>query len=409
MTTTGISRPDGGPTVLTESTIIGYLGSTGFNEDPFPAYRFFLGRPGWPSPSGYRVFARFGDVLGILRDPDTFGQPGRVDGNFHTVDPPEHTRLRKLVSRAFTFRAMSRQRQSIESVAAELLDEVRPAGSMDLATDFGALLPGRVTAKMLGVDYEDGARWQSWLGAIKASRGIVHYLAPDPAEKQRVDAAAAEAAKDTAAFLAELIRRRKDHDGDDIVSVLLRAQDGDDSLSDNEVLYTLLLLLGAGLHTTSAQIATTMRLLLERPAIFARIAADTSLIANAVEEALRYEGALQAEYRLVKQPAQVGGVRLEPGELLLIVNGAANRDPQVFESPDFFDIDRPNAKDHLAFGRGIHRCLGAELAREELNIAVARLIGTLPGLHETRQPVRHRYNRWPGLATMPVAWEAAGV
>jgi cytochrome P450 len=81
----------------------------------------------------------------------------------------------------------------------------------------------------------------------------------------------------------------------------------------------------------------------------------------------------------------------------------------VFESPDVFDIDRPNAKDHLAFGRGVHRCLGAELAREELNIAVARLIGALPGLHETQKPVRHRYNRWPGLATMPVAWEAAGV
>jgi cytochrome P450 len=400
MTTTGISRPDVAAKVLTESTIIGYLGSRAFIEDPFPAYRFFLDHPGWPSPSGYRVFARFDDVLGIFRDPDTFGQPGRVDGNFHTVDPPEHTRLRKLVSRAFTFRAMSQQRQFIESVADELLDEIRPAGHMDLATDFSALLPGRVTAKLLGVDYEDGARWQSWLDAIKASRGIVHYLAPDPAEKQRVDAVAAEAAKDTAAFLAELIRRRIDHDGDDIVSVLLRAQDGDDSLSEKEILYTLLLLLGAGLHTTSAQIATTVRLLLERPAIFARIAADTSLIANAVEEALRYEGALQAEYRLVKRPAQVGGVRLEQGEL---------RAPRVFESPDVFDIARPNAKDHLAFGRGVHRCLGAELAREELNIAVARLIGALPGLHETQKPVRHRYNRWPGLATMPVAWEAAGV
>jgi cytochrome P450 len=229
MTTTGISRPDVAAKVLTESTIIGYLGSRAFIEDPFPAYRFFLDHPGWPSPSGYRVFARFDDVLGIFRDPDTFGQPGRVDGNFHTVDPPEHTRLRKLVSRAFTFRAMSQQRQFIESVADELLDEIRPAGHMDLATDFSALLPGRVTAKLLGVDYEDGARWQSWLDAIKASRGIVHYLAPDPAEKQRVDAVAAEAAKDTAAFLAELIRRRIDHDGDDIVSVLLRAQDGDDS------------------------------------------------------------------------------------------------------------------------------------------------------------------------------------
>jgi len=364
MTTTGISRPDGATRVLTESTIISYLGLPAFTE---------------------------------------------VDGNFHTADPPEHTRLRKLVSRAFTFRAMSRQRQFIESVADELLNEIRPAGRMDLVTDFSALLPGRVTAKLLGVDYEDGARWQSWLEAIKASRGIVHYLAPDPAEKQRVDAAAAEAAKDTAVFLAELIRRSIDHDGDDIVSVLLRAQDGDDSLSDKEILCTLLLLLGAGLHTTSAQIATTMRLLLERPAVFARIAADASLIANTVEEALRYEGALQAEYRLVKRPVQVGGVRLQQGELLLIVNGAANRDPRVFESPDVFDIDRPNAKDHLAFGRGVHRCLGAELAREELNIAVARLVGALPGLHETQKPVRHRYNRWPGLATMPVAWEAAGV
>jgi cytochrome P450 len=193
MTTTGISRPDGATKVLTESTIISYLGSPAFNEDPFPAYRFFLDHPGWPSPSGYRVIARFDDVLGILRDPDTFGQPGRVDGNFHTANPPEHTRLRKLVSRAFTFRAMSRQRQFIESVADELLDEIRPAGHMDLATDFSALLPGRVTAKLLGVDYEDGARWQSWLDAIKASRGIVHYLAPDPAEMQRADAIAAAA------------------------------------------------------------------------------------------------------------------------------------------------------------------------------------------------------------------------
>jgi hypothetical protein len=89
MTTTGISRPDAGPKVPTESTITGYLGSPAFTEDPFPAYLFFLDHPGWPSPSGYRVFARFDDVLGILRDPDTFGQPGRVDGNFHTVDPPE--------------------------------------------------------------------------------------------------------------------------------------------------------------------------------------------------------------------------------------------------------------------------------------------------------------------------------
>jgi len=115
MTTTGISRPDGATRVLSESTIISYLGLPAFTEGPFPAYRFFLDYPGWPSPSGYRVFARFDDVLGILRDPDTFGQPGRVDGNFHAADPPEHTRLRKLVSRAFTFIAALAQNSRVRN------------------------------------------------------------------------------------------------------------------------------------------------------------------------------------------------------------------------------------------------------------------------------------------------------
>jgi cytochrome P450 len=397
---------------LTEDSILDYLASPRFNQDPNVAYRFFLENPGWRSPSGYRVFSRFADVIDILRDPETFGQPGRDDANFHTVDPPDHTRLRKLVSRAFTSRAVVQQRAYIEEVADELLAGIASTGSMDLASDFSMLLPGRVTAKMLGIDYEDGQRWQSWLEAIKDSRGIVHYLAQDPEERRRVDAIASVEAAGTATYLAELIRQRRNHDGEDIISVLARAREGDDELSEREILYTLLLLLGAGLHTTSAQIATTMRLILDSPSFLEELLADPSLIENAVEEGLRFEGALQAEYRLVKTRTEVGGVSLEAGELVLIVNGAANRDPAVFENPDVFDIHRPNAKDHLSFGRGIHRCLGAELAREELVVGVGRLLTRLPGLHATVTPVRHRFNRWPGPVSLPVVWdpvEAANV
>ncbi|MER5627979.1 cytochrome P450 [Streptosporangium sp. NPDC002544] len=390
--------------VLDEEAVLAHLATPEFNDDPTAVYRFFLAHPGWYSPSGYRVFARYDDVRTILRTADVFGQPGRKDGNFHTADPPEHTRLRKLVTHAFTFRAIKQQRDFISEVATELLDDIRPVGRMDLATDFGALLPGRVTAKLLGVDYQDGARWQSWLEAIKASRGVVHYLAPDPAEIERIDAAAAAAAAGTADYLAGLIRERRAGTGSDIISVLLSAKEGDDTLTEKELLYTLLLLLGAGLHTTSAQIATTMALLFAHPDVLERVRADPALVPAAVEEALRFDGALQAEYRVVRVATQIGGVELQPGEKVLIVVGAANRDAAKFADPDVFDLDRPNAKDHLTFGSGIHRCLGAELSRAELEIAVTQLLTTLPDLHAAGAAVRHHYNRWRGLASMPVAW-----
>jgi cytochrome P450 len=392
-----------------DARLCAMLAADEFIRDPFPVYREFLDRPGWRTPTGYRVFARFGDVMAILRDPATFGQETRAQPSFHQMNPPEHTRLRRLVSRAFTPRAVERQRDHISQIVGSLLDEVCDAGEMEVIDDFASRLPAMVMSVLLGVPVDDGRRWRTYIEVMVAQRGLAHYLDREPGDREARDDRRRIVSREQADFLHTLVQERKAHRGDDVVSALLDAREEDESLTDDEVLFSLLLLIGAGMHTTAGQFGNLLEALLAQRDQLELVRAHPDLLDNAIDEGFRFNGALQAEHRVVRRDGVVGSVPVRAGERVLIVNGAANRDPRAFESPDVFDIDRPNAKDHLAFGRGIHRCLGAELAREELNIAVARLVGALPGLHETQKPVRHRYNRWPGLATMPVAWEAAGV
>jgi cytochrome P450 len=174
------------------------------------------------------------------------------------------------------------------------------------------------------------------------------------------------------------------------------------------VLFSLVLILGAGLHTTANQIGNTFRALLEHPASLDRVVADQSLVPNTVEEALRYDGTLQAEYRVTRTHALVGEVAMPADTPIIIVNAAANRDPAFFEDPDAFDIDRGNASQHLTFGWGIHRCLGAQLARLELQLATAALSSRLRGLRLAEgELVQHPYDRWRGVTTLLVSWDEA--
>ncbi|ATE64586.1 cytochrome P450 [Rhizorhabdus dicambivorans] len=380
------------------------VGDPGFHVDPYPAYREFLRAPGWRTPSGYRVFSRYKDVQDILRDPTAFGQEGIPYPNFHVLNPPEHTRLRKLVAKAFTQRAVNDRIGQITAFVDELIDDVVADGSMDFMGRFALELPGRVGASLLDVPYEDIHLWNHWLWAIGQFRGKTHYLGEGSDADKKIAKDAAAAAAD---YFRNLVADRHSVRGTDIVSSLFSAREGEDRLSDEEIMYSLVLILGGSLHTTASQLGNIFRALFEHPDQLALLEADPSLVNGVVEEGLRYDGSLQAEYRVCRVDTEVNGVAVEAGTPIIVAVGAANRDPEQFPDPDRFDIRRENAAQHLTFGMGIHRCLGAQLAQAEMRIAVEALIRRLPSLRQAGALEQHEYDRWRGLRSLPVAWEVA--
>jgi cytochrome P450 len=392
-----------------DARLCAMVGSDEFIRDPFPVYREFLDRPGWRTPTGYRVFARFDDVLAILRDPATFGQETRAQPSFHQMDPPEHTRLRRLVSRAFTPRAVERRRDHITQIVGSLLDEVCDAGEMEVIGDFASRLPAMVMSVLLGVPIDDGRRWRNYIEVMVAQRGLAHYLDREPGDREARDERRRIVSRQQADFLRTLVQQRKAHRGDDVVSALLDAREEDESLTDDEILFSLLLLIGAGMHTTGGQFGNLLEALLVHPDQLDLVCANPDLLDNAIEEAFRYNGALQAEHRVVLRDGVVGDVPVHTGERVLIVNGAANRDPRAFADPDRFDVRRANARDHLTFGWGIHRCLGASLAKIEIEVAMRLMLQRLPGIRLAGPPEQQPYDRLRGLQRLPVRWDVTRV
>jgi pimeloyl-[acyl-carrier protein] synthase len=398
------SQGCGAATAAPNALLAELVGDPRFGLDPYPAYKAFLKSPGWVTPSGYQVFSRYHDVVRIMRDHDAFGQEGIPYPNFHVLDPPDHTRLRRLVAKAFTQRAADRQRDQIAGFVDELVCGVESRGSMNLMEEFALPLPARVGASMLGVPFEDVWQWNEWLWAIGLFRGRTWYLTHG-SEADRT--AAKDAAAAAADYFRHLIAKRRSAEGADIVSALLAAREGADELSEDEVLYSLVLILGGSLHTTASQIGNIFRALFEHPQAMSALVTDPALVVGAVNEGMRYDGSLQAEYRVARTDAIVGDVEVRAGAAIIVAVGAANRDPAQFPDPDVFDIRRANASQHLTFGTGIHRCLGAQLAQMELLVAVRALVQRLPGLRLAGAPVQHRYDRWRGLQSLPVAWDVA--
>jgi len=397
------SEPDEA-TISPDALLAEMVGDPRFGLDPYPAYKAFLKFPGWVTPSGYQVFSRYDDVARIMRDHEAFGQEGIPYPNFHVLDPPAHTRLRRLVATAFTQRAANRQHDQIVGFIDELLDGVEAQGSMDLIKDFALPLPARVGASMLGVPFEDVWQWNEWLWSIGLFRGRTSYLTEGSHADKKAATDAAAAAAD---YFRSLIAERRAVEGADIVSALLAAREGADQLSEDEVLYSLVLILGGSLHTTASQIGNIFRALFEHPEALSALVADPELVAGVVHEGMRYDGSLQAEYRVARKDAAVGDIEVRAGASIIVAVGAANRDPVQFADPDVFDIRRTNASQHLTFGTGIHRCLGAQLAQTEMLIAVRMLVQRLPGLRLAGAPLQHQYDRWRGLQSLPIAWNVA--
>ncbi len=312
-----------------------------------------------------------------------------------SLDPPDHTRLRALASKAFTPRAVEQMRPRIAQIVDELLDAAAPRGRMDLIRDLAYPLPVIVIAEMLGVPAEDRPKFKAWSDAL--GEGLEPILTPEQLR------AADKAVLELSDYFRAIIRDRSRAPKDDLISALVQAHEGADKMSEDELYAMCILLLAAGNETTTNLIGNGMLALLRHPRQLERLRREPALIENAVEELLRYDSPVQMSGRVAMEPVTIGGKRIKKGDFVAVIFGAANRDPEAFERPERLDLGRQNIR-HLSFGQGIHYCLGAPLARVEGQIAIAELLRRFPDLHLAGRPRWRKTILLRGLQTLPVAF-----
>jgi hypothetical protein len=287
-----------------------------------------------------------------------------------SIDPPDHTRMRSLVSKAFTPRQVERVRPHMQAIADGLLDALPEPGSIDVAADFAVPFPIIVIAEMLGIPASDRGRFKAWSTDIAATLSGP-FLPQDVLERS------VQSSNELADYFRGQIVLRRAEPRDDLLSALCAVEEQGDLLSEDELIATCILLLIAGNETTTNLIGSGMLTLLQHPDERRLLQADLTLLPGAVEEMLRYEPPAQMTSRIAIEEIELRGQRFEPGQVILTVLAAANRDPEVFPEPDRFDVTRhPNR--HLAFGHGIHYCLGAPLAVVEARVAFESLLRRMP-------------------------------
>ena len=310
------------------------------------------------------------------------------------MDPPGHTRIRRLVGKAFTPKAVAAMRPRIQEISDELLDRVAPS-SFDLIGDYAVPLTVRVICDILGVPDRDWRRFRAWGDDVTRTMGV---------NVSRADVRIAEASLEGLSdFLADHIRAKRHEPGPDLLSAMIAAEEEGDRLSDRELLANTFLILLAGFETTVNLIGNGTAALFAFRDEWDRLCADPSLVPNAVEELLRYDSPVQFTGRNAPADVEIGGVTITKGKQLMLLLGAANHDPAVFDDPRRLDLTRANARDHVAFSSGHHYCLGASLARLEGEIAFASLSGRLPTLRPAGKAVRKRTDLLRGFERLPVA------
>jgi cytochrome P450 len=283
------------------------------------------------------------------------------------VDPPDHTRLRRLVAKAFTARRVAEMRPRVQGIADELLDVVAPAGRADLVADLALPLPVTVIGELLGVPAGDREGFQEWTGVM---------LAGPPGDRAEVE----RAWRRMWSYLRRLLTAKRARPGDDVLSALIAARDEERRLDEDELIAMALLLLVAGYVTTVNLIGGGIAALLTHPQQLKLLCDDPALLPGAVEELLRYDGPVNpGVIRVPTEDVEIGGVRLPRGSTVVVGTAPAGRDPGRFPDPDRLDVTRRDNA-HLAFGHGIHHCLGAPLARLEGEVAIGTALRRLPGL-----------------------------
>lgn len=305
------------------------------------------------------------------------------------VDPPDHTRYRKLVAQTFTPRAIAKLGDRIEAVTEDLLTSMESAHTADLIADFAARLPVAIIAEILGVPPESHSQLVDW--------GDSGAALLDNAMSWKAFRSAIAGLTEVNAFLSDHIERLRTDPGDDILSQITI----NGGLTDRELLATALLLLGAGFETTVNLIGNGIVALLGNLAQLERLRANPDLWPGAIEEILRFNSPVQMTARIAHTDTEVAGERFGKGEIVVLLTGGANRDPKVFENPNTFDITRPNAREHLSFGNGIHACLGASLARMEGATALRALFERFPDLALDGSPTQRGLVTLRGFARLP--------
>jgi cytochrome P450 len=314
------------------------------------------------------------------------------------VNPPDHTRLRRLVSIAFTPRVVETMRPRIQAVADALIDNVEAHGRMDLIRDFAYPLPATIISEMLGVPSEDQDQFRRWSDDIMTFVGASGLTLSQIAEK------ANQSLHELTDYFEDVIRECRAQPREDLISALVAAKELEDSLSAQELVAMCSQLLVAGHETTTQLIGNGIWVLLQHPDEALKLREDPDLITSAIEEVLRFEGPSQRQTRLACEDIELGGRLISKGSAVLMMLGAANRDPEEFPDPDQFDVCRkPNR--HVGFSSGIHFCLGAPLARLEGAIAITTLLRRLPALRLVTQDIQWLENMsLRGIKSLPVAY-----
>ncbi|CAM5520070.1 cytochrome P450 family protein [Streptomyces abikoensis] len=399
-----------------------------FASDPYPAYAWLrehapVHRTALPSGVEAWLVTRYADARQALADQrlsknpvhhsesahgkGKVGIPGERSANLMThllnIDPPDHTRLRRLVSKAFTPRRVAEFAPRVQELTDRLIDGFADKGEADLIHEFAFPLPIYAICDMLGVPPEDQDDFRDWAGMM-----IRHGGGPRGGVARSV--------KKMRSYLAELIHRKREDLGEDLISGLIRASDHGEHLTENEAAAMAFILLFAGFETTVNLIGNGTYALLRHPEQRERLQralaeGDESLLATGVEELLRYDGPVElATWRFATRDLTIGGQRIAEGDPVLVVLAAADRDPERFADPDTLDLSRRDNQ-HLGYGHGIHYCLGAPLARLEGQTALSTLLRRLPDLRLNAAPEDLRWRGgliMRGLRTLPVAFTPEG-
>lgn len=395
-------------------------------DDPYPQYeemrvaaplyrdRRFLG---W-------ILTRYEDVAAVLRDPRVSSRRPTADevipaslasvaervrelrtfqGRWMMyLDPPEHTRLRALVSKSFTAGTVANMRERIQGLVDDLLATARESGTFDVVQDFARPLPALVIADLIGLPREDRTIFQSWSDGIAA--GMVLSARGQAALDGLIEAHRCQ--RELMAYFEALIASRRARPQEDLLSGLIAAEQDGSRLDDDELIAMCVLLLFGGHETTTHLIGNSVLALLQHPGEYARLQAEPALIGRAVEEFLRFDSPVQATGRRATTDMEIGGFPIRAGEFLTPVIGSANRDPAWFHDPNQLDIGRQENR-HLAFALGPHFCLGAPLARLEGQLAIGGVVGAFRSMQLAGPIVRRRHFYLRGLESLPVSGNAA--
>jgi cytochrome P450 len=337
----------------------------------------------------FRIISRYDDVVAALRDAESFSSSiidasfagdytpveGSSGNNMMAKDPPEHSRFRGLVNRAFTPKAVANLRVAIATFVADAIERVRDEPEWDFVDEIGQALPVNIFFKMLGVEPEMYGQARQWSHDIKtASRFTVGRQTPTADE----DAYLRQAMKDYGDYLEHLVNFRREHPGDDLVSGLVQAADEGEQLSHQEVLTMVFLLIGAGTESTQKFISNTLFAFLNHPDQYRMLREDRSLVPNAIQEVLRFDGPAIFMARITTRDVEMAGTVIPAQSPCLVSFASANHDESKFPNPEQFDITRDTAG-VLAFGHGLHRCLGAPLATLEGTVVLEHLLDNFTG------------------------------